>query len=60
MSHFANADESDSSFCDTQIAEFKNMYALIEQYGFTPEYKHIYNTAGLAKYQDPFFNASRT
>jgi len=60
MSHFANADEVDSNFCLDQIAEFKQMYSMIEQYGFTPKYKHIANTAWIAKIQDPFFTASRT
>lgn len=31
MSHFANADELDHSFCKTQVSQFKRMYAFIEQ-----------------------------
>ncbi len=60
MSHLANADELDSSMCDTQIANFKQMDALISQYGYTPRYKHIQNSAGIAKISDPHFNACRS
>jgi len=60
MSHFANADEVDSSMCDTQVEKFKQMDHLISQYGFSPAHKHISNSAGIAKIQDPHFTACRS
>lgn len=60
MSHLANADKLDSSMCDTQITNFKQMDQLISQYGFSPSYKHIQNSAGIAKISDPYFNVCRS
>lgn len=60
MSHFANADELDSSFCEIQVEKFKEMYDLIVQYWFSPQYKHIQNSAWSAKIQDPLFTACRS
>ncbi len=60
MSHFANADEVDSSFSESQIATFKWMYAMIKQAWFTPKRKHIWNSAWVVKNVDGFFNAWRS
>ncbi len=60
MSHFANADEIDASFCDTQIEKFKEMTQLIRQYWFEPRYLHIWNSAWIAKIDDDFFTARRS
>lgn len=60
MSHFANADEVDSSMCQVQVEKFKEMDQLIAQYGFSPTYKHICNSAGSAKIKDSHFNACRS
>jgi len=60
MSHFANADEVDSSMCDAQVERLKQIDQLISQYGFSPIYKHISNSAGIAKIQDPLYNACRS
>ncbi len=60
MSHFANADEVDSSFCYNQIEKFKEMNWLIEQYWFSTKYRHISNSAWIAKIHDPYFNAWRS
>jgi len=63
MSHFASADEIDSSFDLLQIEAFKKMYEMIEQHpavsGKPITYRHINNSAWWAKYHDPFFNAHR-
>lgn len=61
MSHFANADEVDSSFDIMQIEKFKHMYARIQQYtsASSIHYRHINNSAGTAKHHDPLFNAHR-
>jgi alanine racemase len=50
MSHFANADEPDSSFNTLQIENFKHMYATIETLVSTTTlekivYRHIANSA---------------
>lgn len=60
MSHFANADEVDSNFNNTQIQCFKTMYTSIEQQFPHVRYRHICNSAWIAKINDPFFNAHRT
>ena len=62
MSHFANADEIDSSFDHLQIENFKKMYQTIVSSVKNPEhirYRHISNSAGILKHHDPFFNAHR-
>ncbi len=60
LSHFANADELDHSFCTIQIEQYKKMYEKIMLAWFDPVYRHIWNTAAMAKIQDPFFNARRS
>jgi alanine racemase len=48
MSHFANADEIDSSFNKKQIETFKSLYAIIEKTINNPDavkYRHIANSA---------------
>jgi alanine racemase len=59
MSHFANADELDSSFNFKQVNNFKIMLQAIREAGLTPEWSHISNSAGIAKVKDPIFNAAR-
>lgn len=62
MSHFANADELDRSFDLQQIDTFKHLYSKIKQYpcASSLHYRHINNSAGTAKYNDPFFSAHRS
>jgi len=48
MSHFANADEIDSSFNEKQIETFKSMFATIEKTVRNLndiKYRHIANSA---------------
>lgn len=63
MSHFANADEIDSSFDLHQIEEFKKMYSSIVHHPAcswkTIPYRHISNSAWWAKHCDPLFTAHR-
>lgn len=65
MSHFANADCIDSSYNQTQIDRFKNMFAQITEIFalhslvFDPTYIHINNSAGITKNHDSLFTASR-
>ena len=60
MSHLANADELNHSFCKTQVAQFTRMYELILEAGFDPARRHIGNSAGMSRIYDPLFNAWRT
>ncbi|USN57058.1 MAG: alanine racemase [Candidatus Peribacteria bacterium] len=65
MSHFANADQINDSYNQTQIDRFKTIYQQIEEglsltaYSCQPQYIHINNSAGISKNHDPFFTASR-
>ncbi|MDR0369168.1 MAG: alanine racemase [Candidatus Peribacteria bacterium] len=59
MSHFHGADTIDSLGMQDQIATFKQMYYTILEYGHTPKWRHIGNSAALLKMQDTFFNAYR-
>lgn len=60
MSHLANADINENKCTDQQIQLFKRFYQTIIEYGHTPSYVHIANSAGISKIDDPLFNASRT
>jgi alanine racemase len=44
---------------EEQIECFKKMYYIILEYGHTPKWRHIGNSAALLKMQDTFFNAYR-
>lgn len=60
MSHFADSDNPDITYMMTQVDSFKKMATLIQQAWFSPRYKHIGNSASIAKFDDPFFTAWRT
>lgn len=60
LSHFHSADiAGKEETINEQIKLFKKMYHIIIDYGYTPQRKHIWNSAGHIKMQDAFFNASR-
>jgi alanine racemase len=59
MSHFYGADTPSLLGMQDQIACFKQMYYTILEYGHTPKWRHIGNSAALFKMQDTFFNAYR-
>lgn len=59
MSHFATADEIDSSLCEEQVDTFHKMSAVIKHAGLSPRWYHIANSAGLVKVDDGQFNAAR-
>ena len=58
LSHLHSADEESTSV-DKQIDLFKKAYHIIVDAGYTPLYKHIGNSAGVAMVKDDFFNAFR-
>lgn len=59
MSHLAMVDMPDDTMTSKQIAKFKKMYHIIEEYGFSPKRKYIGNSAWMVKIFDNFFNAWR-
>lgn len=60
LSHFHSADILwEEKTINEQVELFKEMYHIIIDYGYTPQWKHISNSAGYIKMQDSFFNGSR-
>lgn len=59
MSHFFDSDELYESTLPDQIARFKRMYYKVLDAWFTPERRHIGNSAAMFKIKDDFFNAYR-
>ncbi len=59
MSHLHSADSLDNDSTQAQIDLFKKMYHIVIDYGHNPKWRHIWNSAGVFKIQDDFFNAYR-
>lgn len=59
MSHFFDADELYESTLTDQVQRFKRMYYKVLDAWFTPEWRHIGNSAAMFKIDDDFFNAYR-
>ena len=59
MSHLHSASSLDHNSIQTQIDFFKKMYHIVIDYGHNPKRRHIWNSAGIFKIQDDFFNAYR-
>ena len=59
MSHLYSADETEYTSIEEQIKKFKTMYHIIIDYGHAPLWRHIGNSAGIAKINDALFNAYR-
>ncbi len=59
MSHLHSADKIYGNYIDDQIDKFKKMYYQIVNAGYAPMWRHIWNSAGLMKIKDDFFNAFR-
>lgn len=59
MSHLHSADQRKHESITMQIQQFKSMFSLIEQAGFSPKWRHIWASAGIFQLQDPFFTAFR-
>ncbi len=47
------------STIEKQIEVFKRMYYQILEYGYAPTWRHIWNSAGMLKIKEDFFNARR-
>ncbi len=59
MSHFFDADELYESTLPDQVSRFKRMYYKVLDAWFTPEWRHLGNSAAMFKINDEFFNAYR-
>ncbi len=59
LSHFFDADNLSDFTITDQIQRFKRMYYKVIDAWFTPERRHIGNSAGIFKINDEFFNAYR-
>lgn len=59
MSHFFDADELYESTLTDQVSRFKRMYYKVLDAWFTPERRHMGNSASMFKINDEFFNAYR-
>lgn len=59
LSHFYWADSITHNGMQNQIKAFKKMYHTIIDYGYNPQWKHIWSSAWLIKMKDDFFNAYR-
>ena len=60
FTHFPEADTpSGEAFTRAQIARFKKVCMGLEQAGLPPRWKHCANSAGLACYDDPYFDLVR-
>lgn len=60
MSHFHSADKWwDFSASLEQIEKFKEMYQTIENFWFSPKWRHIWASSWIIRMEDDFFNAFR-
>ncbi len=59
MSHLACADDLADVMSAQQVSTFHDMFKLTIHAWFSPNRKHIANSAGITKVRDPLFNASR-
>lgn len=59
LSHFFDADNISDTTLTTQMQTFKRMYYKVLDAWFTPNRRHIGNSAGMFKIKDDFFNAYR-
>ncbi len=58
--HFATADELDTSYFEEQYQTFRTMLAWIEAEGIQPRKVHCANSATLLRFKDKLFNAVRS
>ncbi|NOZ44182.1 MAG: hypothetical protein GXP45_03455 [bacterium] len=59
MSHFATADDVNPRIMEEQVDTFKSLYNSILEYGHTPKYRHIGNSASVFSLNSDFFDAWR-
>ncbi len=59
LSHFAVADEADKTYSLQQLRRFREVLTLFREYGFSPLYAHISNSAGLLDFPEAQFQLVR-
>lgn len=59
LSHLHSADDREEDYIKEQIKVFKKMYKSIEQAWYSPQRRHLWNSAWIFKIRDKFFNAFR-
>lgn len=59
MTHFAEADDPDSGFTETQIRLFRDVIAQLSERGIRPEMIHAANSAGLIHFPESHFSMVR-
>ncbi len=59
LTHFAEADEIDSIYTDTQIQKFEEALKIMIGLGFNPTYRHLSNSAGIHSHPNAWGNLAR-
>ena len=59
LTHFAEADEIDSTYTDTQIQKFEEALKIMIGLGFNPTYRHLSNSAGIHSHPNAWGNLAR-
>ena len=54
FSHFATADESDTSFAEAQRAEFERFCKMLEERGVNIPLRHMNNSAGIMRFSEQY------
>ncbi len=59
MTHFAEADEIDPAYTNTQIQKYEEALKIMRQLGFNPTYQHLSNSAGIHSHPNAWGNLAR-
>ncbi len=59
LTHFAEADEIDSTFTNTQIHTYEEALKMMHELGFNPTYQHLSNSAGIHSHPNAWGNLAR-
>ncbi len=59
LTHFAEADEIDSTFTNSQIQKFEVALKMMRELGFNPTYQHLSNSAGIHSHPNAHGNLAR-
>ena len=59
LTHFAEADEVDSTYTNTQIQTYEAALKTMRELGFNPTYQHLSNSAGIHSHPNAWGNLAR-
>jgi alanine racemase len=59
LTHFAEADEVDSTFTNSQIQAYEAALKMMRENGFNPTYHHLSNSAGIHSHPNAWGNLAR-